>query len=167
MSERFTQHVSAFIVGASVLTAAAIGGSNGPQRPSAASWYLLLRKPPYTPPGPLVGLAWTALEFLLAGAGYRLLRAPSSGARSVALTAWSGVLLGLAGYPWLFFRRKRLASSTVAAGGMLASAVGMAVAARDVDKPAAAMSLPLLVWLGFATVLSEELWRRNPRLSRD
>ena len=34
-------------------------------------------------------------------------------------------------------------------------------AARDVDPPAAAMTVPLTIWLGFATFLSEELWRRN------
>jgi tryptophan-rich sensory protein len=43
----------------------------------------------------------------------------------------------------------------------------MAIAARKVDQPAAVMTMPLLFWLGFATLLSEELWRRNPSLSRD
>jgi tryptophan-rich sensory protein len=70
-------------------------------------------------------------------------------------------LLGLAGYPWLFFRQKQLGSSAVASASMLATALGTAAAARDVDPPAAAMTVPLTVWLGFATFLSEELWRRN------
>ncbi|MBC7799290.1 MAG: tryptophan-rich sensory protein, partial [Gemmatimonadaceae bacterium] len=126
-----------------------------------------LRKPPFTPPGPAIGAAWGVLELLLAGTGYRLLRRPPSDARNAAVGAWSLTLLGLAGYPWLFFRRKRLAASTVASGAMLLSAAGTAIAAREVDRPAAAMTVPLLLWLGFATLLSEELWRRNPRLSRD
>lgn len=50
---------------------------------------------------------------------------------------------------------------------MLASAIGMGAAARRADRPAALMSLPLIDWLGFATLLSEELWRRTPGLSRD
>ena len=158
---------SAFVACAAVMTAGLIGAQNGPQRPTTALWYGLLRKPGYTPPGPLIGAAWSALELLLVGTGYRLLRAPRTNARNVAIGAWSLTLAGLAGYPWLFFRQKRLASSSVAAGTMLASAVGMAVAARKVDKPAAAMAAPLLLWLSFATVLSEELWRRNSLLSRD
>ena len=158
---------SALVAGTAVLAAALTGARNGPQRPSTAAWYALLRKPDYTPPGPLIGAAWSVLETLLAGTGYRLLRAPPMGARGAALGAWTLTLVGLAGYPWLFFRKKRLASSTAAAGTMLASAAGLAFAARKVDKPAAAMTVPLLLWLSFATVLSEELWRRNPRLSRD
>jgi tryptophan-rich sensory protein len=42
----------------------------------------------------------------------------------------------------------------------------MFIAAREVDEPAAIMTVPLLFWLGFAALLSEELWRRNPNLSR-
>ena len=145
----------------SVLVAAALGAQNGPQQPSAAIWYARLRKPPYTPPGPLVGAAWGVLEILLAGTGYRLLRAKGDGLRSVAVGSWALTLAGLAGYPWLFFRKKRLGESTVASASMLASALGTAVTAREVDPPAAAMTMPLTIWLGFATLLSEELWRRN------
>lgn len=158
---------AALISGAAVLAAASTGARNGPQHPATATWYARLRKPGYTPPGPVVGAAWGVLETLLAATGYRLLRSPGSGARSMALGAWSLTLVGLAGYPWLFFGRRRLASSAAAAGTMLVSATGLAVTAREVDRPAAAMSMPLVLWLTFATVLSEELWRRNPRLSRD
>lgn len=145
----------------SVLAAAALGACNGPQRPRTALWYARLDKPSYTPPGPAIGAAWGALELLLAGSGYRLLRAQPNEARSAAVGSWALTLIGLAGYPWLFFRRKRLGESAVASASMLAAALGTAAAAREVDRPAAAMTVPLLLWLGFATVLSEELWRRN------
>lgn len=161
------KNASALVSGAAVLTAAAIGARNGPQRPVNAVWYAALRKPEFTPPGPLIGAAWGVLELLLIGTGYRLLRAPRTEARNAAVGAWGLTLLGLAGYPWLFFSQKRLTSSTVASAAMLASATGTAVAAREVDKSAAAMTVPLLLWLSFATVLSEELWRRNRWLSRD
>ena len=144
-----------------VLTAAALGARNGPQRPRTALWYARLNKPSLTPPGPLIGAVWGTLELLLAGAGYRLLRAPSTEARNAAVGSWALTLIGLAGYPWLFFRRKRLGESAVASASMLAAALGTAAAAREVDRPASAMTVPLLLWLGFATVLSEELWRRN------
>ena len=152
---------------AAVAAAAAVGARNGPQRgPKTAAWYAALRKPAYTPPGPAIGAAWGLLEVLLAAVGYRLLRAPGSAMRNVAIGGWGLTLAGLAGYPWLFFTRRRLASSTVASGAMLASAAATALAARRVDETAAAMTTPLLLWLTFATGLGEELWRRNPRLSR-
>jgi benzodiazapine receptor len=158
---------SGLVSGVAVLAAAILGAQNGPQRPATAAWYALLRKPAYTPPGPLIGGAWGILELLLSIVGYRLLRSPHASGRSAALCAWLLTLAGLAGYPWLFFRRKRLASSATASSAMLASASGIVIAARKVDEPAAIMTVPLLLWLGLATLLSEELWRRNPHLSRD
>lgn len=163
----WTAAPAALVAFAGVSAAGAAGAGNGPQRPTTALWYALLRKPPFTPPGPAVGAAWGLLEMSLVAIGYRLLRAPPGAARRAALGGWSLTLLGLAGYPWLFFGRKRLAASSAASGAMLASAVGMAAAARDIDRPAAVLSLPLIGWLGFATLLGEELWRRNPGLSRD
>jgi tryptophan-rich sensory protein len=158
---------AALIAGLSVLAAGGLGAQNGPQRPSTGLWYLLLRKPGFTPPGPAIAAAWGVLETLLAASGYRLLRAPPSTSRDVALGGWGLSLAGLAGYPWLFFGRKRLAASALASGAMLAAAAITAGAARKADRPAEAMTLPLIAWLAFATALAEELWRRNPKLSRD
>ena len=158
---------SALVSAGAVLTAATLGARNGPQRPATAVWYALLRKPSYTPPGPAIGAVWGVLEVLLAGTGYRLLQAKPGDARNAAVGAWGATLLGLAGFPYLFFREKKLASSTVASGAMLVTALGTVVAAREVDKPAAAMTVPLTLWVGFATVLSAQLWRRNRWLSRD
>jgi tryptophan-rich sensory protein len=100
---------------------------------------------------------------LLAGSGYRLLRAAPSTARITALSGWGLTLLGLAGYPWLFFRKRRLGMSALVAGAMMASAATTALAARKVDGPAAALTTPLIAWLAFATLLSAELLRRNTR----
>ena len=152
---------AAWIAGVAVLGCAVVGGANGPQQPRAALWYLRLRKPGYTPPGPAVGAAWSLLEPLLAFSGYRLLRAPASPARIVALSGWALTLTGLAGFPWLFFRERRLGASTAVAGAMLAAAATAAVAARRVDGPAAGLTTPVVAWLAFATLLSEELLRRN------
>ena len=149
-----------------VLVAGLIGAQSGPQNPRTALWYSWLRKSDVTPPGPVFGGAWSLLEVLLAATGYRLLKATSSSGRRNALAAWTGVLVGLAAYPWLLFGRKRLGISTLAAGAMFAGATGLVAAARKVDPPAATMTIPLVLWPGFATFLSEELWRKNPSLSR-
>lgn len=153
--------MAALMAVGSVALAGMAGAQNGPQRPMTALWYARLHKPAYTPPGPVIGVAWSVLEVLLAASGYRLLRAPPSGARSVATGSWVLTLFGLAGYPWLFFRRRQLGSSAAASAAMLAAAIGTAGAARQVDTKAAALTGPLLLWLTFATVLSEELWREN------
>ncbi len=155
------KRTAALVAVAGVVAAGAIGARFSPADSRTGLWYATLNKPDFTPPGPAIGAAWGVLELLMAGAGYRLLRARRSGARSTALAGWAGTLAGLAGYPFLFFGQKRLAASTGASAAMLASAVTTAIAARAADRSAAAMTLPLLAWLSFATFLSEEVWRRN------
>lgn len=153
--------LAALVSFGSVIAATTAGGRHGPQRPLNGIWYAALRKPSYTPPGPVFGAAWTVLDGLLGAAGYRLMKAPRSPARSLALVGWGLCTAGLAGYPWVFFGRKRLDASLAVTGAMLVSAAGTVAASRKVDRPAAAMGVPLMLWLGFATLLSEEIWRRN------
>ena len=155
------RNTAALLAGAAVLSAAVIGAQSGPQQPRTALWYALLRKPAYTPPGPAIGATWGLLETLLVATGYRLLRQPATDMRNAALATWGCSLLGLAGFPALFFRRKQVGLSTAASGAMLAATAGTALLARDVDRPAAFLTLPLLGWLGFATVLSGDLYRHN------
>ena len=153
--------LAAVIAFGTVIAATTAGGRHGPQRPINGIWYAALRKPSYTPPGPAFGAAWTVLDGLLATAGYRLMTKPRSPARTLALAGWGLCTAGLAGYPWVFFGKKRLDASLAVTGAMLVSAAGTVAASRKVDRPAAAMGLPLVAWLGFATLLSEEIWRRN------
>jgi benzodiazapine receptor len=61
----------------------------------------------------------------------------------------------------MFFGGKKLGASTVVAATMFASTASTAMAARQVDRPAAAAMAPLVLWTAFAVLLSEELWRRN------
>ena len=144
-----------------VLVAGTVGGRFGPQRPDRAVWYARLRKPSYTPPGPVIGLAWGVLDSLLCVTGYRLLSRPSGPARNIAVGAWGMTLAGLAGYPALFFGARSLGGSLTASAGMLAAAATASAAASQVDRTAAAANLPLVGWTAFATLLSEEVWRRN------
>jgi benzodiazapine receptor len=152
---------AALVAGSAVLVAAILGARQGPQEPRTAIWYARLEKPGYTPPGPVIGATWGLLETLLVATGYRLLREPDTAPRAKALGAWACSLIGLAAFPYFFFGRKSLGSSTVASAAMLAAAAGTALNARKVDSAAAAMTLPLLGWVSFATFLSGDLYRRN------
>jgi tryptophan-rich sensory protein len=145
----------------SVAAAALIGGSFGPQQPRSAIWYSSLRKPLSTPRGPVIAAVWSVLEVLLCLTGYRLLRSRGSVARTVALSCWAADLAGLAGFPATFFGAKQLGPSASVATAMFASASATAASSAQVDPLAAAAGTPLVIWTAFATLLSEELWRRN------
>ena len=155
--------LAACIATTAVVTAQAVGGLNGPTpaHPRTAAWYARLRKPAFTPPGPVFGIAWTLLDSLLGYAGYRLLIASPSNARSAALGLWGLNLLGVGGFSWVLFGRKRLDQATGVSVGMVGTAAGALAAASGVDKKAAWAIAPLACWVIFASVLQEEVWRRN------
>lgn len=160
------QRVTAACLASGVVMAAQLNGARfnpGPGHPRTAAWYARLRKPGFTPPGPVFGLAWTGLDALLAYAGYRLLQAPAGQARGVALGAWALNVLGVGGFSWVLFGQRRLGAALGVSAGMVATAAGVSVAAARVDKRATYATLPLLGWVLFATVLQEEVWRRNER----
>jgi tryptophan-rich sensory protein len=154
---------AAITAGLAVITAQAVGGQYGPtpNRPRTAAWYAALRKPSFTPPGPVFGLAWTALDALLGYAGYRLLSAPPSPRRRVALLVWALNLLGVAGFSYVLFGRKQLGEATGVTAAMVLTAGATVVTARRVDKTAAIATLPLGAWVTFAAILQEEVWRKN------
>jgi benzodiazapine receptor len=85
----------------------------------------------------------------------------ASGARNVALAAWSLNLLGIAGFSWTLFGRKKLDQALGVTAGMALTSSATVATAAMVDRKAALAGLPLFAWVVFATVLQEEVWRRN------
>lgn len=156
-----TKHEAALLATATVGGALIAGSTQGPQHLRSGLWYAWLRKPSYTPPGPAFGIAWTILGGMLAFSGYRLLIAKPKPARTGALWAWGLSALGIAAYPWSFFGRRTLVESSAVAGGMLAATTALAVKAGEVDRSAARAVWPLVAWVSFAFLLSEEIARRN------
>lgn len=153
---------SYLVAGGAVLAAAAIGSRFGPPRSvRTAIWYRLLRKPSFTPPGSVIGPVWGVLDVLLAVTGARLLAAPKSPARSTALAAWALNLCGLGGFSWVFFGRQRPEEGLAVTAAMVGATATQIAAASRVDRTAALAGVPLLLWLGFAGTLAEEIWRRN------
>ena len=152
----------AIVAGAMALTAwSGQTFSPAPSHPRTRRWYRLLDKPGITPPGPVFGAGWAAIETTLAFSGYRLLRSPSTGSRRTAVGLWVLNNLLIAGWSGLFFGRRALGLSALAATGMIVTAGAYSVTAAKTDRVAALAALPLVGWLGFASVLAEEVWRRN------
>lgn len=151
--------IAAGVLGLSAL----IGRRNAPDpsHPGIRRWYRRLDKPDFTPPDAVFGAVWPVLETLAAVGGYRLLRSPASPRRNAAVALWLGNSAMIGGWTELFFRERRTGASTAAAGAMALGTTALAATAWKVDRPAAVSVLPLAAWLGFATVLAGEVWRRN------
>jgi tryptophan-rich sensory protein len=151
-----------------VLGVSAVVGRNAPDpsHPRIRKWYRELDKPGFTPPDAAFGAVWPVLETGLAVGGYRLLRQPSGTVRNTAVGLWLLNTAMVGGWTQLFFREKQLGASAAASGAMVASSAAYVAAAARVDKPAAAVGIPFVAWLGFATLLAERIWRDNPEKGR-
>lgn len=133
-----------------------------PFHPGIRRWYKRLDKPAYTPPDPVFGAAWPILETGLAVGGYRLLREPAAPARNLAVGLWLLNVGMIGGWTELFFRRKELGPSAIASGAMIATGAGLVAVSAKVDRTAAVTAVPYVAWLGFATLLAERIWEKNP-----
>ena len=153
----------AIVAGALGITGV-LGMRNAPApfHPKIRRWYKRLDKPAYTPPDPVFGAAWPVLETGLAVGGYRLLRKPAGPARNLAVGLWLVNVGMIGGWTELFFRRKELGPSALASGAMVAGGAGLVAVSARVDRTAAATAMPYVAWLGFATLLAERIWEKNP-----
>jgi tryptophan-rich sensory protein len=111
------------------------------------------------PPRSVFSLVWPPLFLALTVSGLRIWNAPKSPERTQALTLW-GVVQALNAL-WMALGPRRLGGQLATAITSLGASAAYAWRARKVDPPAARMVAPYVGWIGFANVLTEELWRKN------
>lgn len=131
-------------------------------RPNLA-WYEGIRKPPWTPPGRVIGTVWTVLYGLMAVAAWHVWR-DAGGIRAAALPLGLFILQLALNAAWsgLFFGRHR---PGVALADIILLWVAIAATAwtfLPVSPLAAALLAPYLAWVAFAAFLNFRVWRMNP-----
>jgi len=97
----------------------------------------------------------------MATSGYRIWKAPPSRARTRALALWGTQLALNAAWTPLFFGARRPKAALADLLALVGVVAAYTATSQKVDKPAAAMMIPYLGWLGFASLLNEEVVRRN------
>ncbi len=160
---RSARHVAigVAITAGAVLASALIARANAPtpDNPQVKADYDALEQTPLQPPRAAFGLVWPPLFMALTLSGLRIWNAPKSPARTQALTLW-GAAQGLNAL-WMALGPRRLGGQLATAVASLGASAAYAWRARKVDAPAAGMVTPYVGWIGFANVLTEELWRKN------
>jgi tryptophan-rich sensory protein len=126
-------------------------------------WYASLAKPDWTPPTWVFGPAWTILYAMMALAAWRLWRRrhtrPRESRRALALFAVQ-LALNLAWTPVFFgMQRPDLALAVILL--LWAAIAATIVAAWRACRTAAALLVPYLAWVTFATALNMAIWRLN------
>lgn len=124
-------------------------------------WYPYLEKPVFNPPNWLFGPVWTVLYLLMGVTIYRLLTKPSSAERSYAMRIfWIQLVLNGA-WSFIFFNAQQLGWAFIEILFIWIAIVWMIVTVHRVDKTAAYIQIPYLIWVSFASVLNGTLWWMN------
>ncbi len=128
---------------------------------SVGTWYQDLAKPAFNPPDWLFAPVWTTLYLLMAVSAWRVWRQAGLRGGRTALVAF-GVQLAL-NLVWstAFFGLRMPGAALVVVLLLLAA---IAVTLRlfwTADRTAGLLLVPLLAWVGFATVLNAAIWWLN------
>lgn len=129
--------------------------------PKIATWYAALNKPFFTPPNYVFPIAWNILYALMAISLWRLWQSQESELRNRAITLFLLQLAVNLAWSWLFFGAESLRGGLVTIIALDALVIWTIYVAWRVDRIAAALLLPYLFWIGYATALNAGIVRLN------
>lgn len=130
----------------------------------APGFYAQLAKPAWAPPAAVFGPVWSVLYLLMAIAVWRVGCEKRAAGRLVALGLFLAQLGANALWSWLFFGWRLGAFAFAEVLLLLGLVVATAVAFWRIHRPAGALLLPYVAWVGFASALTWAVWRGNPQL---
>jgi len=140
----------------SIVVVEILGGLGGYLTASSiGSWYAALERPPGTPPNAVFGPVWTVL-YALMGIAFALIwhRVPAGPEKRVAIILFFIQLaLNLAWTP-VFFGAHQLAAALMVITLLILAIVITIVRFRPLDRVAAGLLVPYLLWVCYATYLN-------------
>lgn len=129
---------------------------------TASRFYGELAQPAWSPPAWVFGPVWTTLYALMAIAAWLVWRQGGFRAQRLPLILFL-VQLGLnALWSWLFFAWQLGGPAFVEVLLLWIVIAATIVTFYRVSRVAAAMLVPYLAWVSFASALNFALWRMNP-----
>ena len=163
MSKNLLTALAAFVA----LTFSAAGIGSAFTARSVRSWYPSLRKPPGNPPASYFGPVWTVLYFLMTIAAWNVWRLGDgwSGA-APAITIFLIQLALNAAWSAIFFGMRAPGLALIEIIFLWTSILACIILFWRISIFSAALLLPYLAWITYATYLNAEIWRLNPAHSR-
>lgn len=142
-----------------VIAASALGSSA--TIPNISTWYAGLHKPSFTPPNWIFGPVWTLLYAMMGYAFFRVLRT-GQGVERRRASIWFLIQLALnTSWSFAFFGARNPGLGVVVVVALWLAIVATIVSFRRVDRIAAWLLAPYLVWVSYATLLTAAVWRLN------
>ncbi|AGA77767.1 tryptophan-rich sensory protein [Echinicola vietnamensis DSM 17526] len=150
-------HLLGFMFGVMVIGSLAGIANAG----NITTWYATLEKPPFNPPNSLFGPVWTVLYALMGVGIYLVWKSPDSPQRKKAIQVFIVQLVLNFCWSFIFFYFHLIGWAAIEIVLLLGMIIWMILIFRRVDKLAAYLQLPYLLWVSFATLLNVSIWWLN------
>lgn len=139
----------------SVLAPLVVGGVAGLFTATAIpGWYEQLNQPSFNPPNQVFGPVWTTLYLLMGVSCYRIWSLPPGRQRSIALIVYAAQLLLNFWWSFLFFYFHLIGWALIEILVLWVFILMMIKVFYPLDRVAAFLNIPYLLWVSFATVLN-------------
>lgn len=145
-----------------ILFTLAIGAVSGiATSDSITGWYTTLNKPFFNPPNYLFGPVWTALYILMGISFYMILNEKQHVHRKKAIVIFLVQLFLNFLWSFLFFKFHLLGIALLEILMIWMSILFMILIFYKINKTAALLQLPYLLWVSFASILNGAIWWLN------
>jgi benzodiazapine receptor len=124
-------------------------------------WYSTLRQPSFNPPNTVFGPVWTLLYLLMGYSFFRIWSLPVSSDRNKAMQIYFIQLFLNFGWSFLFFYFQEIGWALLEIVVMWLSIFTMIFHFYRLDRLAAYVNIPYLLWVSFASVLNASYYLLN------
>ena len=145
-----------------ILLAEAVGGLSGwLTREGTRIYQATVAQPPLSPPPLVFPIVWGILFALMGIGAARVSLSPVSGRRTRALLLFGLQLLFNFFWSIIFFNLQAFGFAFLWLAVLWGLILGMILQFARVDKPAAYLQIPYLLWVTFALYLNAGVWMLN------
>jgi len=130
---------------------------------SVISWYPTLVKPSFTPPGFYIGLIWIVLFTLMSISLFLIWReTPRNLAARIALSFFAAQLIVNVLWSVAFFGMQSPIGGLVVIGFLWVLILITIIRFWPINRTAALLLIPYIIWVSIAAFLNYSIWRLNP-----
>lgn len=126
-----------------------------------STWYAYINKPVFNPPDYLFGPVWTVLYVLMGVSLFLVWKSPAGKIRKTALMIFLLQLGFNFAWTFIFFHFKMISLAFIEIIMLWAFIVLMIISFLRVDKTAAFLQIPYLLWVTFAAILNGAIFFLN------
>lgn len=129
---------------------------------SVTTWYVTLEKPSFTPPNQLFGPIWTVLYLIIGISAYLVWQKRATikqFPRTIAIYLIQLVLNAM--WSFIFFYTHQIGVAVFESIFLLFIVIVNAIVFYKIDKTAGLLFIPYILWVGFATVLTYNIFILN------